>query len=84
MRPLLLAIGLLILPIGWSNQARAYDGHWPWSSIDAPYWPDYRTPAQPVGENCVRWNWQERSYYNYCGDRGYFARPTREVLRVRD
>lgn len=46
---------------------------------ERPYWPAYE--YREVPEGCIKWNWQELSYYNYC-PRG--VHPYRsKVLRVR-
>lgn len=62
------------------------DSHWPWGNLDAvPYWPDYREPHAVDADNCIRWNWQQHAYYNYCPDRGVFTKSTAGgALRVRD
>ena len=43
---------------------------------ERPYWPAYEDRQVPEG--CVRWNWQQLSYYNYC-PRGVRS----QTLRVR-
>ena len=43
---------------------------------ERPYWP--AVEVREVPEGCIKWNWQELSYYNYCA-RG--VRPN--VVRVR-
>ena len=46
---------------------------------ERPYWPAYEYREVPDG--CIKWNWQELSYYNYCGR---VVHPYRsKVLRVR-
>jgi hypothetical protein len=42
---------------------------------ERPYWPAYETVIVPDG--CIRWNWQQGSFYNYC------PRIRGPVLRVR-
>jgi len=45
---------------------------------ERPYWPAIE--IREVPEGCIKWNWQELSYYNYC-PRG--IRPGSKALRVR-
>jgi hypothetical protein len=46
---------------------------------ERPYWPAYE--YREVPEGCIKWNWQELSYYNYCAR---IVHPYRSrVLRVR-
>jgi hypothetical protein len=87
MRKLLMIGSLAIAAVVWSSQARAFGElpfwNWPAYYPDAPYWPAYRPTERVVGEDCVRWNWQEHSYYNYCGDFGRYVPRSRSVVRVR-
>lgn len=82
MRKLFVVAGLAIATVVGAGQAMAADTALYWNLGNAPYWPAYRA-TEWAGENCVRWNWQELSYYNYCGDVGRFNRPARTVVRVR-
>ena len=48
---------------------------------ERPYWPAYE--YRQVPEGCIKWNWQQLSYYNYCG-RVYPSRSgVPGVVRVR-
>jgi hypothetical protein len=73
MRNLFLFSGLLMASIVLSSQSRANDEgkSWNWSVTDpnARYWPAYRVVDRPEGADCIRWNWQERAYYDYCPSR---------------
>ena len=83
MQKLLLA-SFLAVGVFWSGYASAFgDGPFgPASGSDGVYWPAYRASHRVyAGEGCVRWNWQQLSYYDYCG--GYYARPSRGIVRVR-
>ena len=82
MRKLFVVAGLAITTVAGAGQAKAADTALYWNLGNAPYWPAFRA-TEYAGENCVRWNWQELSYYNYCGDAGRFVRPARTVVRVR-
>ena len=82
MRKLFVVAGLAITAVAGAGHATAADTALYWNLGNAPYWPAYRA-TEWAGENCVRWNWQELSYYNYCGDSGRFVRPARTVVRVR-
>lgn len=95
MRKLLLVgnVALMLLGALGHGQARDYyyyewDFWWgPANGSDAAYWPHYRTSDWGTQRDpaCVRWNWQELSYYGYCGQGGYRAHRHRDnVLRVRD
>jgi len=82
MQKLLLA-SFIAVGVFWSGYASAFgDGPFgPASGSDGVYWPAYRASYRAyAGEGCVRWNWQQLSYYDYCG---YYARPSRGVVRVR-
>ena len=60
-----LAVALMV------NQANAVG--------ERPYWPAYEERVVPEG--CIKWNWQQLSYYNYCPS---VVDPHRtRVLRVR-
>ena len=91
MRKLLIGLSLAIATVIWGGEAVAQSQwqfwpYWPAYHPDAPYWPYYRPHNVPVGENCVRWNWQELSYYNYCGSPYSAYRPARSqrALHVRN
>ena len=43
-----------------------------------PYWP--ASEVIEVPEGCIKWNWQQLSYYNYCPRA---VRPAPNVVRVR-
>lgn len=84
MRKLLVIASLGFTTGFWSGQAVAFgEAPWPAYRPDAPYWPDYRSSPGALGADCVRWNWQEHSYYNYCGNSRHFVRPLTSVVRVR-
>lgn len=51
-----IAASMLVATTLWSGPAAAYS--------DRPYWPAYE--IRDVPEGCIRWNWQQLSYYNYC------------------
>ena len=94
MRKLLLIGSLALMSLGSPGQRQARDYYYyewdfwwgPANGSDAAYWPDYRSPDKvaPRDPACVRWNWQELSYYDYCRQYGYRGHPHRDVLRVRD
>lgn len=85
MRKLLVMGSLAILALGGAGQAQAFEDSpffGPANGSDGVYWPAYRTPEWAGREGCVRWNWQELSYYNYCASEPY-RRRAKAVLRVR-
>lgn len=89
MRKLLIIGSFAVLTAVSSSQAFAdgpYGPYGPYLSdyrTNAPYWPAYRSYDWANQAGCVRWNWQQLSYYNYCGDPGSYVRPGRGGLRVR-
>jgi hypothetical protein len=86
MRNLFLISSLLVALGGWSNPARAIDEGPFWGGSADPrvrYWPAYRIRERPEGVDCIRWNWQERSYYDYCTGSAPSVR-TKAILRIRD
>jgi hypothetical protein len=94
MRKFLLIGSLTLMSLVSPGHSQADDyyyyewGFWwgPANGSDAAYWPAYRTDRDaPRDPQCVRWNWQELSYYDYCGQRGYGShRQHKGVIRVRD
>jgi hypothetical protein len=44
---------------------------------ERPYWPAFEYREVPQG--CIKWNWQQLSYYNYCPK----VYPGSRALRVR-
>jgi hypothetical protein len=94
MRKFLLTGSVALMSLVSPDHGQAHDyyyyewGSWwgPANGSDAAYWPAYRTTdaAVPREPGCVRWNWQELSYYDYCRRDGYISRRHRDVLRVRD
>ena len=83
MRKLMVTSSLVVAMVVGSGQAWAFFD-WPGYGYrtDAPYWPEYRAVAIPEA-GCVRWNWQQLSYYDYCRDWARFAPRDRRALRVR-
>ena len=94
MRKLLLVTSLAVMSLGSPGRGQAHDYYYyewgPWwgpaNGSDAAYWPHYRASAWGARDQaCVRWNWQQLSYYDYCGRYGHSARRHRDdVLRARD
>jgi hypothetical protein len=89
MRKLSIGLSLAIAMMTWCGQAQAF-GEWPfWPAYHpdaySPYWPASRTYNYRVEEGCVRWNWQEMSYYNYCPSADSVVRRPRpqRALNVR-
>ena len=64
MQKLLISLAIAAVGLVGQSQAFAQASYWPAYRLDAPYWPAYR--SHDYREGCVRWNWQELSYYNYC------------------
>jgi hypothetical protein len=83
MRNLFLISSLLAASVIWFSPARATEEGWFWNGSADPrvrYWPAYRIWERPDGVDCIRWNWQERSYYDYCAGSD---RNRTKALRVR-
>jgi len=86
MPKLLLISAIIITAVAASGRNSAFAEVFFWGGpaeqSDAAYWPAYRAPERVEGSDCVKWNWQQRSYYNYCAPLGRFI-PRAIVLRVR-
>ena len=93
MRKGLLVASLALMTLASPGRGQAHDYYYyewgPWwgpaNGSDAAYWPNYRR-VEPRDPACVRWNWQELSYYDYCppGGRSYARRYRGDVVRVGD
>jgi hypothetical protein len=87
MRKLLLISAIMTVSVAASGPTSAVAEVFFWGGpaeqSDAAYWPAYRAPERVDGPDCVKWNWQQHSYYNYCAPLGRFIPRARTVLRVR-